>query len=399
MAMPPENNKNAISDDWGPVVLPTFTDMLSALVAEPSVSCTRADLDQGNRRVVERLADWLDALGFVVEILPMPEQPEKANLIATLGSGEGGVALAGHTDTVPFDEHAWRADPLALTVEDGRCYGLGACDMKGFFPIALAAAAEFPAARLKAPITVVATCDEESSMAGGRHLLATGRPKASAAIIGEPTGLRPVFAHKGFAVISIVLEGASGHSSNPDLGRNALDAMQLVMAELIAVRRELACNHRNALFEVASPTLNLGCLHAGDNPNRICQHAELQIDLRLLPGMDTDAVLALMRERVIQTASRLGVTATLAPLHPPVPPFDGAQDGGLARLLGQLSGKSPTTVNFGTEAPFYQGLGADTVVFGPGGIEQAHQPDEFLALTQVEPATRALTGVIAHYCR
>lgn len=382
--------------------LPTFQEMLGTLIAEPSVSCTCPDIDQGNLGVLAHLAGWLEGMGFAVELMPLPGCPGKGNLIATLGAdsngGDGGLVLAGHTDTVPFDAGCWSIDPLAMTERDNRFYGLGSCDMKGFFPIALCAASAFTEAKLRAPLRVVATCDEETSMAGGRFLLASGKPKAAAAIVGEPTGLQPIHAHKGFMLLSIRLQGASGHSSNPEIGRNALDAMHGVMAELIRFREELASKHRNPLFEVAAPTLNLGCLRAGDNPNRICSHAELQIDLRLLPGMDADEALRTLRQRIEAVAAAAGTPATVTPFHQPVPPFQTAADGRLAQLLAQASGNRPGAVNFGTEAHFYQSLGAETVVFGPGSIDQAHQPDEFLAQDQINPALHALQQAIAHYC-
>ena len=378
--------------------LPTFREMLGTLIAEPSVSCTCADVDQSNLRVVEHLAGWLEDLGASVEMMLLPGVAGKANLIATFGAGEGGLVLAGHTDTVPFDEAAWRQDPFAMTERDDRFYGLGACDMKGFFPVALSAAAAFAGRKLRAPLVLAATCDEESSMAGGRFLMESGKPRAAAAIIGEPTGLQPIHAHKGFMLISIQLEGAAGHSSNPALGRNALDAMHSVMTELMRFRGALAREHRSPLFEIEVPTLNLGCLRAGDNPNRICGHAELQIDLRLLPGMDSGRVLERLRTRVEAVATAAGTPATITPLHPPVPAFETAQDGRLVQLLSGLSGNAPGSVSFGTEAHFYQCLGLETVVFGPGSIDQAHQPNEFLAHKQVAPAQSALEQAIAHYC-
>ena len=380
------------------VPLPKFREMLGTLIAEPSVSCTSADVDQSNLRVVEHLAGWLEDLGASIEVMPLPGNVGKANLIATFGAGDGGLVLAGHTDTVPFDDDAWSQDPFDMTEREDRFYGLGACDMKGFFPVALSAAAAFADRKLRAPLALAATCDEESSMAGGRFLLESGRPRAEAAIIGEPTGLRPIHAHKGFMLISIQLEGASGHSSNPALGCSALDAMHPVMSELFRFREELGRQHRSPLFEIEVPTLNLGCMRAGDNPNRICGHAELQIDLRLLPGMDPDAVLERLRARVEKVAAAAGTPATVACLHPPVPAFETPQDGKLVQLLSGQSGNAPGSVSFGTEAYFYQCLGSETVVFGPGSIDQAHQPDEYLALKQVAPAQAALEQAIAHYC-
>ncbi|MDE0420189.1 MAG: acetylornithine deacetylase [Gammaproteobacteria bacterium] len=376
--------------------LPKPIDMLRTLIAEPSVSCINAAHDQSNLGVIHHLANWLEDLDFRVDVQPLPAKPGKANLVAKRGSGEDGLVLAGHTDTVPCDETLWSVDPFAVTERDSKFYGLGTADMKGFFPLALAAAARYRDAGLAKPLTIVATSDEESSMDGARVLAANGVVKAAAAVIGEPTGLAPIRAHKGVAMISIALAGSSGHSSNPDLGDNALDAMHRVMGAVIAFRRELAERHVDPAFEVCAPTMNLGCLHAGDNPNRICEHAELQIDIRLLPGMDTAHVLDELRQRV--EAASEGTRATVQPLFEPVLPYQTPSDGPLVKSLEALSGRGARTVAFGTEAPFFQMLGIETVVFGPGSINQAHQPDEFLDATQLEPAQDALAALIGQYC-
>ena len=170
---------------------PGFVDMLKTLIEEPSVSCTRAALDQSNLAVIHHLAGWLEDLGFAVDVIPLPNNSAKANLIAQLGSGAGGLVLAGHTDTVPCDESLWTCNPFRLAEHDNRFYGLGTCDMKGFFPLAIDAARELRTADLTAPLIVLATSDEESSMAGARALMAEGRPDAACAVIGEPTNMMP----------------------------------------------------------------------------------------------------------------------------------------------------------------------------------------------------------------
>jgi acetylornithine deacetylase len=372
--------------------------MLTQLVADPSVSSTSPAIDQTNLKVIERLANWLDTMGFDTQLQALPDAPGKANLIAKFGSGEGGLVLAGHTDTVPFDNSKWQSDPFKVADRNDRYYGLGTCDMKGFFPVALQAIETFLDSKLTAPITVIATSDEESSMAGGRYLMECGEPQADVAIIGEPTGLMPVYAHKGIAMMSIRLQGSSGHSSNPSLGCNALDSMYDVMGELISYRQELAQANRHDAFEVNIPTMNLGCMTAGDNPNRICGHAELQIDLRLLPGMDTDEVIATLQERLQRAVAHCDTTLEFCAFYPPIPPFETDIQGGLVQTLAMESGNAPGTVAFGTEGFFLQSLGMETVIFGPGSIDQAHQPNEYLAKDQIEPATRVLRQVIKKYC-
>ena len=377
--------------------LPNTLAMLRTLVGEPSTSSIAASRDQSNLPVINHLANWLESLKFAVNVLPLPNKGGKANLIATLGSGEGGLVLSGHTDTVPCDEKHWDTDPYTLTEIDSVVHGLGSCDMKGFFPIALEAASLFRSKKLNKPLTILATSDEESSMAGARQLLRDGRPKADFAIIGEPTGLQPIIAHKGVLALSIVIEGSGGHASNPNLGCNALDAMHAVIADLLIYRQELASMYTNPTFEINIPTLNLGCLNAGDSPNRICETAELQIDVRLMPGMEIEELATTIQHRLVETIASYGTRLSITRINE-VPAYQTSGDGDLARTLASLCGRPPGTVAFGTEAPFLQSLGMETVVFGPGSINQAHQPNEYLDLNQLSPARETLEKVIRHYC-
>ncbi|MBT8129918.1 MAG: M20/M25/M40 family metallo-hydrolase, partial [Gammaproteobacteria bacterium] len=180
-----------------PLKAPEFTESLQQLIALPSISCTRPELDQGNRKVVDMLAAWLEDLGFNTEIQPVSADGNKANLIATAGSGNSGLVLAGHTDTVPYDEHRWTSDPFKLSETDNRLYGLGTADMKSFFALAIEAIRDLDLARLQQPLIILATADEETSMNGARALNAGHLSNARFALIGEPTGLRPVRMHKG----------------------------------------------------------------------------------------------------------------------------------------------------------------------------------------------------------
>jgi acetylornithine deacetylase len=387
--------------------LPGLFEMCARLVAEPSVSCASPAHDQGNRGVIDQLAGWCSDLGADVEVRPLDGAPGKANLVARFGAAtatdrDGGLVLAGHTDTVPWDAGRWREDPFALRDEGTRWVGLGICDMKGFFPLALSALEPLlgngGSRRLATPVTLLATADEESTMAGARQLVASGTPRARYAIIGEPTDLRPVYAHKGMMMLSIRLHGRSGHSSNPDLGVSALDAMHAVMTELLVFRTELAARFRHPGFEVQVPTMNLGCLHAGDSPNRICGAAELQIDLRLVPGMDNDETVRALAARIRPVAERHGVHCHVDHLFPPLAAFETAPDSDFVRSCEALSGQRAGTVAFGTEGPYLQALGMETVVLGPGHIDQAHQPDEFLRVDRIAPTVELLRGLIVERC-
>lgn len=376
--------------------LPSLKDRFAQLLALPSVSCTQPALDQSNRPVVELLATWLGDLGFACELQEIA--PGKFNLLASLGSGPGGLVLAGHTDTVPYDESLWKSDPLRLDERDGRWYGLGSCDMKGFFAIAIEALLPLLEKPLRQPLLILATCDEESSMAGARALAEAGRPLGRAAVIGEPTGLRPIRLHKGVMMERIDILGQSGHSSDPSLGHSALEAMHAAIGELLALRAQWQKEYNNPQFGVPQPTLNLGCIHGGDNPNRICGQCALEFDLRPLPGMDPQALRRAIGERLAPLAERFAVRLDYQPLFPAVPPFEQAADSELVRLAERLSGHSAEAVAFGTEAPYLQQLGCQTLVLGPGDIACAHQPDEHLELARIPPTVELLRGLIQHYC-
>ena len=376
--------------------LPTLQDQFAALIATPSVSCTQPHWDQSNRAVIDLLAGWLADLGFACEIQEVA--PGKANLLATFGSGPGGLVLAGHSDTVPFDAALWHSDPLRLTAQGDRWVGLGVCDMKGFFPLVIEAVRELLDQPFRQPLLVLATCDEESSMSGARALAAAGRPLARAAVIGEPTGLKPIRLHKGVMMERIDILGQSGHSSDPSLGHSALEAMQDVMGELRLLRAQWQREFNNPQFGVPQPTLNFGCIHGGDNPNRICGQCALEFDLRPLPGMDPEQLRAAIRGKLQPLAERHQVRIDYAPLFANVPPFEQSADSELVRVAEKLTGHAAQAVAFGTEAPYLQQLGCETIVLGPGDIACAHQPGEFLELARIEPTVRLLRQLIQHYC-
>ncbi|MBA1258338.1 acetylornithine deacetylase [Pseudomonas oryzihabitans] len=378
------------------MTLPALKALFSTLIAESSVSCTQPALDQSNAGVIARLSDWFGALGFACETQEVASG--KFNLIATLGSGPGGLVLAGHTDTVPYDAALWQADPLRLRDADDRWYGLGSCDMKGFFALILEAVRDLDPRQLRQPLIVLATCDEESSMDGARVLAEAGRPLGRAAVIGEPTGLRPIRLHKGILMERIDILGQSGHSSDPSLGHSALDAMQAVMGELLDLRAQWQREYRNPLFLVPQPTLNLGCIHGGDNPNRICGQCALEFDLRPLPGMQPEALRQAIRGRLLPVAERFGVRIDYQPLFPAVPPFEQPAEAELVRLAERLTGHRAEAVAFATEAPYLQAITQEVLVLGPGDISCAHQPEEHLALARIAPTVELLQQLIGHYC-
>ena len=377
---------------------PTLVSRLKQLIGTNSISSSLPELDESNLEVIVLLADWCESLGMRAEVLPVPGQPGKANMLATLGRGDGGLVLSGHTDTVPCNPERWQSDPHTLTERDQRFYGLGTCDMKGFFAMVLEAVKDYRDADFKQPLMILATADEESAMGGARALADQGIPKARYAVVGEPTSLVPVRAHKGIMMETIRLTGKAGHSSNPALGVNALDAMLPVMAELQNFRLQLAQNYQNAHFAVATPTMNFGCIHGGDNPNRICGACEMAFDLRTLPGMSNDDLRAEIQQRLTPIAEQHQVTLEYPPMFPGVDSFQTDQSSPLVQAAERLTGHSSVAVNYATEAPFLKKMGMDTIVLGPGSIDQAHQPDEFLDQQQIDPCVNLIRRLIEDFC-
>ncbi|MEW8026237.1 MAG: acetylornithine deacetylase [Candidatus Thiodiazotropha sp.] len=376
----------------------TLHDMLSRLISAASVSSVNSAWDMSNREVIEHLESWFDALGFRTEILSIPGHPDKFNLIAGAGQGNEGLVLSGHTDTVPFDEAKWHSDPLKLQERDGRFYGMGSADMKGFFAVIIEAIRDLPLQQLKQPLVIIATADEESTMCGAKSLTGLHRRLGRHAIIGEPTDMKPVRMHKGISMESIRINGRSGHSSDPSLGANALDAMYQVLDEVIRWRSELQQRHHNQAFKVAFPTLNLGHIHGGDNPNRICGECELQFDLRPLPGMSLDNLRGELRERLSARLLESGLSWELTPVFDGIPAMETPREAAIVQAVEQLTGTGSEAVAFATEGPYLNSMGMQTVICGPGSIDQAHQPDEYLPLKHIHPAINLIQSLIRQFC-
>lgn len=378
--------------------LPGTLEKLKALIAQNSISSVLPSYDQSNESVINLLAHWLDELGFNIQIMPVPDHEGKFNLIATYGTGAGGLVLSGHTDTVPCNPERWQSDPFTLTERDNKLYGLGTCDMKGFFALALDAIEQVLDQPFHQPLIILATADEESSMSGARALTKANGPKGRYALVGEPTSLRPIRMHKGIIMDTIRLTGKAGHSSNPDLGINAMDAMHDVMGELKNLRLELGQKYQNAHFAVSSPTLNLGCIHGGDNPNRICGSCELAFDFRALPGMSNDDLRQELQNRLNPIAAENQVTLEYEEIFPGIEPFEEDSNSELVKIAEKLTGHNSEAVNYATEAPFLQDLGLETLVLGPGNIDQSHQIDEYLDIDQMQPCIDLIGSLIEHFC-
>ncbi len=365
------------------------------------MSSVNPDYDHSNREVIDLLATWLEELGFDITITPLPNQPHKANLLACLGEchpNSQGLMLAGHTDTVPFDGQYWQSDPFKLIERNQRFYGLGTSDMKGFFALVLEAIRTIDARKLKQPLFILATADEESSMEGAKALVEQGCPHVRYALIGEPTRLIPVRAHKGVMMEAIRLTGLAGHSSNPDLGINALEAMQKVMTDILAWRQALQEKYQDHNFLIPVPTLNLGHIHGGDNPNRICESCELHFDLRPLPGMAIEELRSTLQQRLTRLFAEDPIRWESFPLASGTPPMDTPADSAIVKACEKYCCHHAQTAAFCTEGPYLSQLNIDTIILGPGDIAQAHQPDEFLSLTNINPMIKILRNLIKQFC-
>jgi len=376
--------------------------LIKQLLSTPSISCTSDEIDQSNIHVINLLANWFEDMGFQCEIQHLDHDKNKANLIATLGTGNNGLVLAGHTDTVPYDDNRWQVDPFNLTEKDDRFYGLGSCDMKSFFAVIIEALKTIDLNKIKQPLIILATADEETSMSGAKaiakHADQLGVKNARYAVIGEPTDMRPVRMHKGMLMEAVQLTGQAGHSSDPALGNNALEAMHKVMTELLNWRNELQAKYNNPLFEIPVPTMNFGHIHGGDNPNRICGSCELQIDIRPLPGMKLSDLRTEMQQRLKHVLHNTGIKFKTIPLTDGFDALDTDKNSDLVKLAEKMTHTESQIVAFGTEAPYYNGIGLETIVMGPGSIKQAHQPDEYIETKMLNPAVDIIRQLIAHYC-
>jgi acetylornithine deacetylase len=299
---------------------------------------------------------------------------------------------------VPCDESRWASNPFTLTERDNRLYGLGSADMKSFLGLAMAAAQNFDPSKLKAPLILLATADEESSMDGALALVAADKPKAKYAVIGEPTGLRPIRAHKGIMMEAVRIKGHAGHSSDPSLGNSALEGMHHAIAEILSWRKELQEQHYDSHFAVPYPTLNLGHIHGGDNPNRICGRCELHFDLRTLPGMSQSELRDIIAERLKHRLEPTGLEVSVESLISGTEPMHTAADAEIVKYTEELTGHNAQSVAYCTEGPYLNHLGMQTVIMGPGHIDQAHQPDEYLPMDEIQPAIDMIGKLIQRYC-
>ncbi|WP_406819009.1 acetylornithine deacetylase [Pseudomonas sp. KnCO4] len=357
-----------------------------------------------NLALIGFIRDYLAGLGVESELFHNPEGT-KANLFATIGPRDvGGIVLSGHTDVVPVDGQAWTVEPFALSERDGRLYGRGTADMKGFIASVLAAVPALVAQPLRLPVHLAFSYDEEVGCLGVRSLLAAleQRPhKPRLCLIGEPTELKPVLGHKGKLAMRCQVQGAACHSAYAPYGVNAIEYAAKLIGKLGDIGEALALpEHHDARFDPPFSTVQTGVIKGGRALNIVPAECEFDFEVRTLPGFAAQAVAdqlqtyaeaeLLPRMRKVNAASAI----RLQPLSA-YPGLATPADSEAAQLVALLSGSEAFgTVAFGTEGGLFDQAGIPTVVCGPGSMDQGHKPDEFVSVEQLQGCDAMLSRLV-----
>ena len=362
--------------------------MLAELVAFDTVS------SKSNLPLIERVEAYLQGLGIAFTRVPNAAG-DKAALYATVGpAGDGGVLLSGHTDVVPVKGQSWTSDPFVLREEGTRLYGRGACDMKGFDALCLAMLPVFRDAGLKKPIHLLLSYDEEIGCLGSLDTIArfgVDLPRPALCIVGEPTEMKVVNAHKSIASYVTTVHGKEAHSSNPALGANAIEGACALVTELYRLQARLENEgDPSGLFEPGFSTVHVGTIEGGHARNILARECRFGWEFRGLPGVDPklaiDHVEAFANSHVLPRLTRHAPEASIETHRSVEVPGLAADEGSAAEVLAKRLARTNAvgTVSFATEAGQFQKNGIPTIVCGPGSIRQAHQPDEFITLEQID---------------
>jgi acetylornithine deacetylase len=377
-------------------------DILADLIAFPSIS------SDSNLPIIDYLAERLCAVSADVQVQAAP-CGTKANLFATIGpDSPNGIVLSGHSDVVPVADQDWSHDPFKLTERDGRLYGRGTCDMKGFIAASVAKAEDYARLALNRPVHFAFTHDEETGCVGAQALagwLEEQGIRPALAIIGEPTMLRVIEGHKGCCEYTTHFHGRAGHGSMPDLGVNAVEYAVRYVSRLMELAEELKARApKNSRFEPPWTTINTGSLNGGTIHNVIPQATSVQWEFRPVQESDFTFVkaevehyvqsflLPAMQAVAPEAAITTEIMGEVAGLEPAT--LNEARD-----ILMELTGSNTSdVVPFGTEAGIFASLGMSVAVCGPGSIEQAHKPDEYLAVDQLANCLSMLDGLQGKLC-
>jgi acetylornithine deacetylase len=362
-------------------------DLLSRLVSFDTTS------HKSNRDLVAFVETFLAGHGIPSQLVPT-EDGAKASLFATIGPEDvPGIGLSGHTDVVPSDPEAWTGDPFTVREENGRLYGRGTADMKGFLACVLAMVPEFKRRTLKVPVHIVFSYDEETGCTGVRPMIAElgdRLAKPRAVIVGEPTSMAVVDAHKGPVRWHVEITGRAAHSSMAHLGVNAIAVAARLIGELGVIEAELSRLPPDPRFTPPYPTLQVTEITGGIAANIVPATCSFGFEVRSMPGLDIDAI----EKRIVEFAKTecLPEMRRLAPeadivIHQGnrVPPFGADRMSEAVALALKLAGQNETgAVSYATEAGLFQGAGVPAVVCGPGDIAQAHTADEWITISELE---------------
>ncbi|WEX78959.1 acetylornithine deacetylase [Sinorhizobium numidicum] len=354
-------------------------DILDKLIGFPSV------VGMPNADIVAWVRDYLQSHGIAAAVLPGPEG-DRANLFATIGPKEvPGYILSGHMDVVPAAESGWTSDPFRLRADGGRLYGRGTSDMKGFLAAVLAAVPGLAEMRLRCPIHLAFSYDEEAGCRGVPHMITRLSELCEnplGAIIGEPSGLRAIRAHKGKAAARLTVRGQSGHSSRPDQGLNAIHAISDVLTRAVVEADQLTRGPFEDVFEPPYSSLQIGTVKGGQAVNVIPDTCEVEFEARAISGVDATNLLDPLR-RTAEKLTERGFAVKWDELSA-YPALSLPADAPLAALLEELTGIAPLpAVSYGTEAGLFQRAGIDAIICGPGDIGRAHKPDEYILVAEL----------------
>jgi acetylornithine deacetylase len=357
-----------------------------------------------NLELINWVQEFLSSRGIESRLYP-DDTGGKANLYATIGpTDRGGILLSGHTDVVPVDGQRWSTDPFSLFERDGRLLGRGTADMKGFLACALRAADLARARNLTTPLHLAFSYDEETGCIGVRSLIedmTRWAHKPQFCIVGEPTMLRTALGHKGKSAITATCKGRAAHSANPARGINAIH----LACDLVGTLRQqqellVAAQLRDPAYEVPYSTVHVGTIQGGTVLNIVPSHCELQFEIRNLPIENAASIAGNIRDQAEQLCAHYGdqdARIDLAVTNQ-YPGLETPEDSPVVALLGTLTGNHSTfKVGFGSEAGLFSGeLGIPTAICGPGSIDQAHKPDEFISRDQLQRCDAMMDALLQH---
>lgn len=375
-------------------------DLLRRLVAFDSTSCN------SNLPIADFICGYLDRPGIRTERNPSPDG-DKANLVVTVGGevdgqSRRGLALSGHMDVVPAEEPEWESDPFELADAGDAWAGRGACDMKGFVALAVNAAARAAGRRLRHPLALVLTYDEELGTLGAGHFVRTWpaeRPLPRRMIVGEPSSLQAVRLHKGHASLRLTLRGTSAHSGYPHLGKNAIEPAAraiCALAELRAALESEPCPYGEHFGEVPFVALNVAQVHGGTAMNIVPDRCYVDVGIRVLPGMEARPVAERVRAAV---AEALGGEPFEVSRFEESPPLVLDEGNDLYTAVCALMEQDETvSVSYATDGGWFATAGFDCVIWGPGTIEVAHKPNESMPKGEYARASELLAGIVERFC-